>query len=90
MEVAQVVINIGVVRGNMGDFSGALKSWNKALAIYRKHGLEDEDDLVATLLSHQHLAVDLMKKRHKSSRRSRSTGKRESASISSKILRLPS
>lgn len=83
MEVAQVVINIGVVRGNKGDFSGALKSWNKALAIYRKHGLEDDDDLVATLLGHQHLAADLMKKRYKSRRRSRSTGRRGSASISS-------
>jgi hypothetical protein len=63
MEVAQVVVNIGVVRGNKGDFSGALKSWNKALAIYRKHGLNDDDALVATVLSHQHLAANLIKSR---------------------------
>ncbi len=50
MEVAQVVVNIGVVRGNKGDLSGALKSWNKALSIYRKHGLDDDDALVATVL----------------------------------------
>lgn len=66
MEVAQVVVNIGVVRGNKGDFSGALKSWQKALAIYRKHGLEDDDALVATLLSHQHLASNLIKNRGRS------------------------
>jgi len=56
MEVAQVVNNIGVVRGNMGDFSGALKSWTKALSIYRKHGLGDDNALVATVLGHQLLA----------------------------------
>ncbi|KAL3784127.1 hypothetical protein HJC23_005785 [Cyclotella cryptica] len=66
MEVAQVVVNIGVVRGNKGDFSGALKSWNKALAIYRKHGLNDDDALVATVLSHQDLAANLIKSRGKS------------------------
>ena len=62
MEVAQVVVNIGVVRGNKGDFSGALKSWNKALSIYRKHGLGDDDALVATVLGHQRLANQLKKR----------------------------
>ena len=66
MEVAQVVVNIGVVRGNKGDFSGALKSWNKALSIYRKHGLGDDDALVATVLGHQRLANQLKRRsRHK-------------------------
>ena len=65
MEVAQVVVNIGVVRGNKGDFNQALKSWNKALAIYRKHGLQDDDNLVATLLGHIHLAADLIRNRGK-------------------------
>jgi tetratricopeptide (TPR) repeat protein len=69
MEVAQVVVNIGVVRGNKGDFSGALKSWSKALTIYRKHGLEDDDALVATVLSHKHLAANLMKSKGRSSKR---------------------
>jgi tetratricopeptide (TPR) repeat protein len=62
LAVAQVVVNIGVVRGNKGDLSGALKSWNKALSIYRKHGLGDDDALVATVLGHQTL-VDQLKKR---------------------------
>lgn len=66
MEVAQVVVNIGVVRGNKGDFSGALKSWNKALSIYRKHGLGDDEALVATVLGHQRLANQLKHRgRHK-------------------------
>lgn len=63
MEVAQVVVNIGVVRGNKGDFVGALKSWNKALAIYRKHGLSDDDALVATVLGHKNLASVLIENR---------------------------
>lgn len=71
MEVAQVVVNIGVVRGNKGDFTGALKSWNKALAIYRKHGLKDDDALVATVLSHQHLAAELIQSRGKSKSKSK-------------------
>lgn len=66
MEVAQVVVNIGVVRGNKGDFSGALKSWQKALAIYRKHGLEDDHALVAAVLGHQDLALNLIKNRGRS------------------------
>ncbi|KAL7554545.1 hypothetical protein ACHAWF_018004, partial [Thalassiosira exigua] len=65
MEVAQVVVNIGVVRGNKSDFSGALKSWNKALSIYRKHGLENDDALVATVLSHQRLANQLRRRSRK-------------------------
>lgn len=69
MEVAQVVVNIGVVRGNKGDFNQALKSWNKALAIYRKHGLQDDDALVSTLLGHKHLAADLIKNRGKVKRK---------------------
>lgn len=61
MAVAQVVINIGVVRGNKGDLTGAMKSWNKALSIYLKHGLGDDDPLVATVLSHQRLVNQLKK-----------------------------
>jgi hypothetical protein len=51
-----------VVRGNKGDFTGAMKSWNKALSIYRKYGLGVDDTLVSTVLSHQRL-VDQLKKR---------------------------
>lgn len=69
MEVAQVIVNIGVVRGNKGDFTEALKSWNKALAIYRKHGLEDSDALVSTVIGHQSLATVLIENRGKKSRK---------------------
>ena len=57
-----MVVNIGVVRGNKGDFEGALKSWNKALSIYRKNGLENDDALVSTVLSHMQLANELKNK----------------------------
>ncbi len=61
MAVAQVVVNIGVVRGNKGDLAGAMKSWNKASSIYRKYDLGTDD--VATVLSHQRLVDQLNRRR---------------------------
>ncbi len=51
-----VVVNIGVVRSNKGDFAGARKIWSKALSIYRKKGLGEAEGVVAAVLEHQRQA----------------------------------
>lgn len=52
-EVGVVITQIGVVQAHQAEFAKAIRTWDEALAIYKKAGLSDEDLAIADVREHQ-------------------------------------
>ena len=59
VEVAQVLSNMGIIQGNIHEYKTALKNWADALSIYRKLGVNDDDENVANMLRNIKIAEKL-------------------------------
>ena len=59
-EVASVQMHIGIVQANRADFKAAMRSWDEARAIYRKAGLEEDDEAVLAVKQHQSNAKHML------------------------------
>ena len=60
-EVAQVLSNIGIIRGNLHEYQTALKNWEDALRIFKRIGVTGDDANVVSTLNNVELARKLLK-----------------------------
>jgi tetratricopeptide (TPR) repeat protein len=61
-EVGAVIAQIGVVEAQQTEFSKALRTWDEALAIYKKAGLPQEDVAVLDVKEHQENARHMLER----------------------------
>jgi tetratricopeptide (TPR) repeat protein len=59
-EVGGVITEIGVVQAHNAEFAKAIRTWDEALAIYKKTGLSDEDLAIADVREHQQNAKHML------------------------------
>jgi tetratricopeptide (TPR) repeat protein len=59
-EVGGVITEIGVVQAHNAEFAKAIRTWDEALAIYKKAGLSDEDLAIADVREHQQNAKHML------------------------------
>lgn len=60
VEVGAVITQIGVVQAHKAEFGKAIRTWDEALAIYKKAGLTEEDVAVVDVREHQQNANHML------------------------------
>ena len=59
-EVGAVITQIGVIQALKAEFPKAIRTWDEALAIYKKSGLQEHDLAVADVREHQENAKRML------------------------------